>query len=369
MVKCEEYSNHYKTPVLTAGQSFILGYTNEEDGHFVATKDEPVIIFDDFTTSTQWIDFEFKVKSSAMKILEPFCRDLVDIRYLFFAIKNTRYTPSTHSRQWIDKFAKFVLALPPLAEQKRIVARLEELLKAADTLETCAEKFNELSDKACAKILDLAIRGKLVPQDANEEPAEALLAKIRDEKAKLVKAKEIKKEKTLPPITDDEKPFDLPSGWAWCRFGDVLNYIRPDNYIVNREEYSDQYDTPVLTAGQSFILGYTNEKDGHFVATKEKPVIIFDDFTTSTQWIDFEFKVKSSAMKILEPFCRDFVDIRYLFFAIKNTRYTPSTHSRQWIDKFAQFVLALPPLAEQKRIVAKVEAMLAACEKLKGTEA
>ena len=258
------------------------------------------------------------------------------------------------------------IPLPPLAEQKRIVAKLEELLKAADTLGKCAEKIDELSDKARAKILDLAIRGKLVQQDPNDEPAEALLAKIREEKEKLVKAKKIKKEKPLQSINDDEKSFDLPKGWAWCRFRDVLNYLRPDNYIVKSDEYSDRYDTPVLTAGLSFILGYTNEEDGHFVATKERPAIIFDDFTTSIQWVDFEFKVKSSAMKILEPFCRDLVDTRCLFFAIKNTRYTPSTHSRQWIDKFSKIVLALPPLAEQKRIVAKVESMLAACDKLKG---
>ena len=221
------------------------------------------------------------------------------------------------------------------------------------------------AERIRAKLLDLAIRGKLVPQDANDEPAEALLAKIRDEKEKFVKAKKIKKEKPRPPIDDDERPFDLPKGWAWCRFCDVLNYLRPDNYIVKSDEYNDRYDTPVLTAGLSFILGYTDEKDGHFAATKENPVIIFDDFTTSTQWVDFEFTVKSSAMKILEPFSRDLVDMRYLFFAIKNTRYTPSTHSRQWIDKFSKILLSLPPLAEQKRIVAKVEAMLAACDKLK----
>lgn len=227
-------------------------------------------------------------------------------------------------------------------------------------------EYEDVVKCARSKIIDLAIRGKLVAQDPHDEPADELLGRIRVEKARLVKAKKIKKEKQLPSIADEEKTFELPNGWSWCRFADVLNYLRPDNYCVKSEEYSSHYDTPVLTAGLSFILGYTNEADGHFMASKDMPVIIFDDFTTSTQWVDFEFKVKSSAMKIIEPYCRDCVDMRYLFYAIKNVRYTPSTHSRQWIDKFSKFPLALPPLSEQKRIVAKVEAMLAACEKLKG---
>ncbi|MBR5549761.1 MAG: restriction endonuclease subunit S, partial [Kiritimatiellae bacterium] len=75
------------------------------------------------------------------------------------------------------------------------------------------------------KLLDLAIRGKLVPQDANDEPAEVLFAKIREEKEKLVKAKKIKKEKPLPPITDEEKTFDLPKGWTWCRFGEICSKV------------------------------------------------------------------------------------------------------------------------------------------------
>ena len=123
-----------------------------------------------------------------------------------------------------DKLATLPISLPPLAEQKRIVARLEKLLKAAETLEDCEKKFGELSDKVRAKILDLAIRGKLVPQNPNDEPAETLLARIRDEKAKLVKEKKIKKDKPLPLINDDEKPFDLPKGWAWCRLGEICNY-------------------------------------------------------------------------------------------------------------------------------------------------
>ena len=90
---------------------------------------------------------------------------------------------------------------------------------------------------------------------------------------------------------------NLPDTWTIAKLEDLLDYIQPTNFIVNSTDYDDTYKTPVLTAGKTFILGYTNETTGIF---KDKlPVIIFDDFTTSTKYVDFPFKVKSSAMKIL----------------------------------------------------------------------
>ncbi|MEG0408953.1 MAG: hypothetical protein RR623_08780 [Bacilli bacterium] len=90
-----------------------------------------------------------------------------------------------------------------------------------------------------------------------------------------------------------------------------LKYEQPNKYIVKSDQYCDDYSTPVLTAGQTFILGYTNEEDNIFPASKENPVIIFDDFTTSVQFVDFNFKVKSSAMKILIS-NRD-INIKYFY--------------------------------------------------------
>jgi len=87
----------------------------------------------------------------------------------------------------------------------------------------------------------------------------------------------------------------LPKGWSICRLEDIVDYEQPQAYIVDSTEYSDTYKTPVLTAGKSFIIGYTNEQEGIY---KNVPVIIFDDFTTDSKYVDFPFKVKSSAMKI-----------------------------------------------------------------------
>ncbi len=92
-----------------------------------------------------------------------------------------------------------------------------------------------------------------------------------------------------------------PQGVELKELGEVLDYEQPTKYIVKSTDYEDGHKTPVLTAGQSFILGYTKETDGIYKASKENPTIIFDDFTTSFHWVDFEFKVKSSAMKMLRP--------------------------------------------------------------------
>lgn len=282
-------------------------------------------------------------------------------------LRDYRKTGTTvESIIWED-FINILIPIPPLAEQKRIVARVDGLLAEVDKYSAAMDTLVSSSEMMERKVLDLAIRGKLTRREKTDEPAAALLARIASEKQKLIDAKKLRKLDAYDPISDDEIPFDeLPSGWSWCRFGEVIDYVQPTEYIVRDTNYDNSYSTPVLTAGQSFVLGYTNEKDHHFKASKERPVIIFDDFTTSTQWVDFEFKVKSSAMKILVPYEGCDICMRYVFMAIRNNPFRPSTHARHWIDKFAKFVLPLPPLAEQKRIVARVDELLAECRKMRG---
>jgi len=115
---------------------------------------------------------------------------------------------------------------------------------------------------------------------------------------------------------------------------ELLDYIQPSKFIVDSEEYSDDYDIPVLTAGDSFILGYTNENKGVYEASKEKPIILFDDFTTSIQLVDFPFKVKSSACKIIIP--KNNVDIKYCYYALKSLDFDHSQHKRYWISEFSK---------------------------------
>lgn len=113
-------------PVLTAGQSFILGYTDEKDGIYEADKDKPVIIFDDFTTAFHWVDFKFKVKSSAMKMLKLKRNAKTNFRFVYFTMCCINCKPKDHARQWISKYSKIKIPIPPLTEQQRIVAILDK---------------------------------------------------------------------------------------------------------------------------------------------------------------------------------------------------------------------------------------------------
>ena len=130
-----------------------------------------------------------------------------------------------------------------------------------------------------------------------------------------------------------------------------LDYEQPTKYIVETEDYSDEYETPVLTAGQSFILGYTDEKDGIFYADKE-PVIIFDDFTTSIQYVDFPFKVKSSALKILHA--KNGFNIKFLYYVMKNIKFNADVHKRYWISTYSKIKIKDFTKEEQDEIAKKL---------------
>ncbi len=140
-----------------------------------------------------------------------------------------------------------------------------------------------------------------------------------------------------------------PNGVEWKTLGEVLKYEQPTKYIVESNDYSNE-GTPVLTAGATFLLGYTEEINGIYTASKDNPVIIFDDFTTSFHWVDFDFKVKSSAMKMLKPINKK-VNFRYVYYSMCEIKYIPVEHSRQWIGTYSQFPIPLPPLEIQNRIV------------------
>ena len=141
-----------------------------------------------------------------------------------------------------------------------------------------------------------------------------------------------------------------PDGVEYKKIEEVANYEQPSKYIVKSTKYDDSYVTPVLTAGQTFILGYTNETDGIFQASKDNPVIIFDDFTGAFKWVDFPFKVKSSAMKII-TIKENNMPLRYLFHIMGNLGFKSDEHKRLWISIYSQLKIPVPPLEVQREIV------------------
>lgn len=140
-------------------------------------------------------------------------------------------------------------------------------------------------------------------------------------------------------------------GWKEYELGQLLNYEQPSPYIVKSTNYSDTYSTPVLTAGKSFIIGYTDETVGIY---NSLPVIIFDDFTTASQYVNFPFKVKSSAMKILSPNV-NLVLPKFIYYRMQIIQFDHSTHKRYWIQQYSKIKVQIPSIPEQERIVSKIE--------------
>jgi len=228
---------------------------------------------------------------------------------IFILQKAVNATVSSIRKPMIEKFP---IPIPPLPIQ-------EEIVKILDT-------FTELEAE-----LELKLQAELEARR---------------------KQYEYYRNKLLTPVKHNGRWYLNGVEVEWKKLGEVLDYEQPTKYIIQTTDYSDNYDIPVLTAGQTFILGYTNEKDGIFKATKNDPVIIFDDFTTSFHWVDFDFKVKSSAMKLLKPRKEVKIVFKYVYYAMTCIKYTTIEHSRQWISKYSNIPIPIPPLSEQERIVA-----------------
>lgn len=140
--------------------------------------------------------------------------------------------------------------------------------------------------------------------------------------------------------------------WPMVELEQILDYEQPTKYIVNSTNYSDKYPIPVLTAGKTFILGYTNENNGIF--DEDLPVIIFDDFTTAIKYVDFKFKVKSSAMKILHV-KKQIANPEYVFNTMGKINFKPGEHKRHWISQYSKFKIPLPPLEVQIKIISEIK--------------
>ena len=139
---------------------------------------------------------------------------------------------------------------------------------------------------------------------------------------------------------------------SWKPLGEVAGYEQPTKYLVKSNNYNDVYPTPVLTAGKTFILGYTDETEGIYKASIN-PVIIFDDFTTANKWVDFDFKAKSSAMKMITSKNENEVLLKYIYYWLNTlpNELIEGDHKRQWISNYANKKIPLPPLSVQQEIV------------------
>ena len=264
-----------------------------------------------------------------------------NIRYIKNVVKNDIESIVSKANGLIPGLKRELLLslqipLPPLAEQQRIVTEIDKWFAIIDQIERDKVDLQATIKQIKSKILDLAIHGKLVPQDPSDEPAIELLKRIN------------------PDFTscDNGHYTQLPNGWCECQLENIVKYEQPQAYIVKSTDYDDKYLIPVLTAGKSFIIGYTNETEGIY---QNIPCIIFDDFTTDSKLVDFPFKVKSSAMKILRV--ADSIEIEYVAMFMNITRLIGDTHKRYWISEYSKLCIPIPPKEEQKRIANAVNVM------------
>jgi len=283
--------------------------------------------------------------NQAAVLIRPYHHKELLVKYLFYYLSEMSEINSISTKGSagqvnisLTQSQNMRIPLPPLAEQQRIVEEIERWFKLIDIIEQGKANLQTTITQTKNKILDLAIHGKLVPQDPNDEPASELLKRINP-KAEIT--------------CDNEHYPQLPKGWTICRLGDVVKYEQPTAYIVQSTAYSDAYPIPVLTVGKSFIIGHTKETEGIY---NRLPCIIFDDFTTDSRLVDFPFKVKSSAMKILQVHYG--VEVEYVSLFMSITRLVGDTHKRYWISEYSKLEIPIPPQEEQKRIIGKVRLLL-----------
>ena len=286
----------------------------------------------------------------------------------------------------IKRIQELLIPLPPLAEQKRIVAKIEELLPYIHRYEESWLKLEALNsrfpDDMKKSLLQYAIQGKLVEQRPEEGTAEELFERIQKEKQRLIADGKIKKEKPLPEITEDEKPFDIPESWKWVRLGSIVE-LNPKNDIDDSLEvsfipmahvadgYRNEHTFEVKKWGE-IKKGFTHFATGDIGIAKITPCfqnkksVIFTElkngYGAGTTELSIVRVVNNSMLKeyLLWFF-------KSAYFIDNGVRSFTGTAGQQRIHKdyLSNCLLPLPPLAEQKRIVAKLEELLPLCERLK----
>ncbi len=271
-----------------------------------------------------------------------------------------------------------VFPLPPLAEQKRIVAKIEELLPYIDRYEQAWSKLEQFNsrfpDDMKKSLLQYAIQGKLVEQRPEEGTAEQLFAQIQQEKQQLIAEKKIKKEKPLPEITDDEKPFDIPESWKWVRLLSVIdiatNLVQPSEYAEYMHIAPDNIEKGT---GHLFECRTVKEdkvasanhlfKKGQIIYSKIRPLL------RKAVIAPFDGLCSADMYPLNTTLNKKYV-LYYLLSDGYNVQIADAMSSRVKMPKINQneltkVLLPLPPLAEQKRIVEKLEQLLPLCERLK----
>ena len=283
-----------------------------------------------------------------------------------------------------DKIVNSIIALPPLAEQKRIVAKIEELMPFVEQYAVASTKLNTLNttfpEMMKKSILQEAVQGKLVPQDPNDEPASLLLKKIAEEKKRLIKEGNIKKQKPLPEITEDEIPFDIPESWEWVRVNGVLvlengdrssKYPKETDYVEEGIPFfgaRDMVNGKMDFSSVRFIskdkydeLGGGKLKDGDLVCLLRgsvgKIACFYENDHYSTGFICAQMVIMRLIIKDLLSYIQIMTETPY-YQKIISSKVTGTAVRQLPALEISKVVIPIPPLQEQKRIVSKIHELM-----------
>ena len=312
--------------------------------------------------------------------------DIYYFYYLFYLYKNTgKLRGRGVAIQGLsnDAIHRVIVPLPPFAEQKRIVAKIEELLPLVDRYASSYEKLAQFSAKfpedMKKSILQYAIQGKLVEQRPEEGTGEELYQQIQAEKQRLIQEKKIKKEKPLAEISEDEIPFDIPESWKWVRLSDIIDvrdgthdspkYVPMGIPLVTSKNLSngtiDYGNVKYITQEDADKINARSMVDDDdilfaMIGSIGNPVLVKKDR---------EFCIKN--MALFKKHANTDISMRYMYWFFFFIQYklkkeaSGGVQSFISLSRFREYLVPLPPFAEQKRIVAKIEEMLPLCERLK----
>jgi restriction endonuclease S subunit len=270
-------------------------------------------------------------------------------------------TGTVRERLYFKSLAKIEIPLPSITKQVDISNKLKS---TEIILEKIIDKNSQQLDtivKMRQAILQLAVQGKLVPQDPKDEPASVLLEKIKAEKENLIIKGKIKKSKPLPPIKPDKTPYILPKGWEWQNLESIFYPISVGKNKIKTSDIEMTGMFPVVDQGKQYVSGFYNKNEK--VIKIPGPVIIFGDHTRELKLVDFDFVAGADGVKILRPLI---INENYFFIVLKSLAVENRGYGRHY-KLLLNNLFPLPPLSEQKRIVAKVDELMALCDELESS--
>ena len=347
----------------------IYARCNPEKGDVLLTKDGTIGI-----ATVNNLDYPFSMLSS-IALIKPVTQLLP--WYLTYVLRSPYWQTLMHSdskgsalrRIILEQINSFIVPLPPLAEQKRIVEKIEAIFEQADIIEENRLALKTAVRHTKSRVLDLAVRGKLTEQRPEEGSAEELLERIREEKQRLIAEGKLKKEKPLPEITEEEIPFDIPAGWKWVRLGEIGTWQAGCTPDTTRKDFYENGTIPWINSADltdgyiDTITHYVTEKAftekkmrlnktgavcvAMYGATIGKTGILTVDATTN-QAVCVCNLLSSMDSKYLFYF----LQFHKPFFVMKGFGGAQPNISKEKIENTP---FPLPLLAEQKRIVEKIE--------------